>query len=168
MSRKLRKNDFSTLATTKISFSGFSQKGSILGYMLHHNSYINAAIADNLMHEEDLYDLIGQEYINLGWDPKNLMQPLPDPTQDRWMPVRCLFYLKKYIIMAQNISIQKNQSVKKWGGLVMEGSGVTMELIWAVSHHLILGIKILNRFCLIETSFRSFAIWLNYLVACYL
>ena len=65
-SRKLRKTDFSPLATAKISFLRFSQKGGILGYMLLHSSYINAAIADILMHEEDLYDLTGQEYRNLG------------------------------------------------------------------------------------------------------
>ena len=50
----------------KSVFSWFYQKGSILGYILLYNSYINAAIADTLMHEEDLYDLTGQEYRNLG------------------------------------------------------------------------------------------------------
>ena len=57
---KLRKTDFSFIATTKISFFvTFSKKGP---FRVHH-----VAIADTLIHEEDLYDLTGHEYRDFGW-----------------------------------------------------------------------------------------------------
>ena len=34
--------------------------------MLLHNSYVNVAIADILMHEKSLYDLLGRELRNWG------------------------------------------------------------------------------------------------------
>ena len=63
-SRKLRKTDFSPLATAKISFPRFSQKGGILGYMLLHNSNINVLIAHILLYQNCSYDLPGRKYKN--------------------------------------------------------------------------------------------------------
>ena len=53
---KIRKNQFSATRYLKIGFLRFSQKVSILGYMLLHNLYINVAIAVILLYRKSLYD----------------------------------------------------------------------------------------------------------------
>ena len=48
----------------KISFLRFSQKVSILSYMLLHNININMAFTNNLHHQKSLYDHQGLRYKN--------------------------------------------------------------------------------------------------------
>ena len=54
---KITKNSFLASRHAKISFWRFSQKVSILEYMLLHNSYINVAIAVIFLGRKSLYDL---------------------------------------------------------------------------------------------------------------
>ena len=61
---KMAKNWFWRTERPKISFWRFSQKVSILRYMLLHNITINMVIANILHHQESLYDYQGPRNIN--------------------------------------------------------------------------------------------------------
>ena len=81
------------------------------------------------------------------------MQPLPYPTQDRYMPVRCIFYLKKCIVNSHGPKYSHTIDIKSGSALLNACTKSSSQ----INGSLMLPLKNCSQLFIVQLSLKSLA-----------